>query len=195
MNHDGINFNLIRKPIRNINLRIGHDGSVNVSAPLRAKEKLICDFISSKKKWIIAHSVKIHPADGCFLYLGENVALSAIGSIPLTNYYQESGQREMTQRYEHICATMNIRPKPSLVIKPLKGKYGYYSRPKDTVCLNTALIAVPVECIDYVIIHELVHTIHYNHSKDFHMALTSLVPNHKSLRKTLSQYVIFNLFD
>lgn len=52
-----------------------------------------------------------------------------------------------------------------------------------TITLNYHLLNLPVEQINYVIIHELVHTKHLNHSPDFWSLVESFEPNYKQLRK------------
>ena len=48
------------------------------------------------------------------------------------------------------------------------------------------LIAAPAHCIDYVIRHELSHTVHMNHSPRFYALLSSLEPNYLSIKSELS---------
>ena len=52
--HDGISFELERKRVRNVNLRVRQDGSVYVSAPRRVSLAAIKQFVSSKRSWILA---------------------------------------------------------------------------------------------------------------------------------------------
>ena len=60
-----------------------------------------------------------------------------------------------------------IVPKPTLMLRRMKSRWGSANIKKKLITLNTALIFAPVQCIDYVIVHELSHFIHANHSKDF----------------------------
>lgn len=53
---------------------------------------------------------------------------------------------------------------------------------------NIQLMRLPEELIDYVILHELTHTIHHNHGKDFHKKLLEICPNKKLLEKELKEY-------
>jgi predicted metal-dependent hydrolase len=46
----------------------------------------------------------------------------------------------------------------------------------------------PTEMIDYVIVHELAHTVHHNHSKRFWNLVEKLLPDFKARRKQLHQY-------
>ncbi len=59
---------------------------------------------------------------------------------------------------------------------------------KQSINLNIALMQLPFELIDYVIIHELCHTRHLNHGTLFWDAVQNLCPHYKTLRKQLRLY-------
>ena len=120
---------------------------------------------------------------------GESVPLSRLNGKTVNEFYGEC--EYLKERYSRICANMNISPPPELVIKPMRSKYGSYNKNKRCVSLNLFLLAAPKECIDYVIIHELTHTIHFNHGKGFHDMLSRYVPNEKELRAVLEKYVLW----
>lgn len=57
-----------------------------------------------------------------------------------------------------------------------------------SINLNVALMQLPLELIDYVIIHELCHTRHMNHSQQFWNLVASYCPEYKECRKELHQH-------
>ena len=58
---------------------------------------------------------------------------------------------------------------------------------KNNINLNYLLIMAPMKVIDYVIVHELVHTIHKNHSTKFWQKIETIMPNYKDARYWLKE--------
>lgn len=62
---------------------------------------------------------------------------------------------------------------------------------QNNISLNIALVLLKPELIDYVILHELTHVNHKNHSKDFWNALEDILPNYKTLRRDLKKQTTY----
>jgi predicted metal-dependent hydrolase len=75
----------------------------------------------------------------------------------------------------------------SVSVKQLKGRWGSCDTHKDIV-FNLFLMQLPWELIDYVIIHELTHTKHLNHSDEFWAEFMRHEPKAKVLRKRVRSY-------
>lgn len=76
-------------------------------------------------------------------------------------------------------------PYPPLKIRSMKTRWGVCNRKNLSITLNQELIQYSYEYIDYVIIHELSHFVHFDHSKDFWYVVNKYCPNYKEIRKIL----------
>lgn len=89
----------------------------------------------------------------------------------------------------HIDAYLNIIeeniPIPNLKLRKMKTRWGVCNRKNNNITLNLELINYNIECLDYVIVHELCHFIQPNHSKDFWHLVEKYYPNYKKARKAL----------
>ena len=74
--------------------------------------------------------------------------------------------------------------KPTLVIKPMEKRWGSCTT-GGKILLNVELIKAPVSCITYVILHELCHLVHHNHSGAFYSLLESFMPDWRRWKQLL----------
>jgi len=75
----------------------------------------------------------------------------------------------------------------SLTIKKLSARWGSCSSDK-RIALSLYLVQLPWHLIDYVILHELNHTLHMNHQKPFWDQLTAVMPRAKDYRRELKTF-------
>lgn len=80
---------------------------------------------------------------------------------------------------------MNISFK-NVSVKLMKAKWGYCLPNESKISYNTKLLHFEDEIISYVIIHELAHIEHPNHSKDFWSFVEMYSPNYREIQKTLN---------
>lgn len=97
---------------------------------------------------------------------------------------------EAMDRYLEKCQVVASRhgvPKPSLVIRTMRRRWGSCS-PSGRITLNTSLVKVPVQCIEYVIMHELCHLKNHNHSRVFYSLLTRCLPDWRQRKEALDKF-------
>lgn len=80
--------------------------------------------------------------------------------------------------------------KPILRIRDMETRWGSCLTKKGIITLNKRLIEAPRNCIEYVVMHELCHIIHPNHSKNFYMFLATLMPDWKERKQYLEKTAI-----
>ncbi|GAA8775319.1 M48 family metallopeptidase [Helicobacter pylori] len=86
--------------------------------------------------------------------------------------------QKMQTSYTHFSVRNNAK---------VLGSCSYHNR----LSFALLLVCAKKEAIDYVIIHELAHTIHKNHSKNFWCCVEIFCPNYRALREHLKQRVVF----
>ena len=104
----------------------------------------------------------------------------------LLKWYKDEMTNVFTTRldYCHKLFKENI-PYPNLRIRSMKTRWGVCNRKTVTITLNAELIRESIDKIDYVIVHELSHFIHPNHSKNFWGCVSQYIPDYKQIRKQL----------
>ncbi len=88
----------------------------------------------------------------------------------------------IAQKMQTAYTGFNIRNNAKVL-----GSCSYHNR----LSFALLLVCAQKEAIDYVIIHELAHTIHKNHSKNFWRCVQIFCPNYRALREHLKQNIIF----
>ena len=78
-------------------------------------------------------------------------------------------------------------PVPNLKIRKMTSRWGVCNIKNHNVTLNYELSKYDVCCLDYVIVHELSHFIHPNHSRDFWNLVSKYYPRYKECRKMLKE--------
>lgn len=107
--------------------------------------------------------------------------------LSLNNWINDKLKQLYLERlnYNYSLFIENI-PYPKLKIRSMKTRWGVCNRSNNTVTINSKLIKYSIEKLDYVIIHELSHFVHFNHSKYFWQTVSKYCPNYKVIRKELN---------
>lgn len=99
---------------------------------------------------------------------------------------KKDAQILLSSRLNELAAKHGL-PYRSFKVKRLSSRWGSCSSQGD-ITLNYFLIQLPWHLIDYVILHELAHTVHHDHSRRFWQSLETISPDFKSLRKEIRSY-------
>lgn len=224
-------YQLERKNVKNLNLRVRKDGSVFVSANEMVPCEEIDLFIQSKASYILkaidhfSEMAQYRPQPKQYVS-GETFYIQGRGlrlrvshapkdTISSDGVYIclevkdvndiEKKRRIVTRFLDQECKTIfnevmeELYPvvkkygveKPSLRIRDMETRWGSCLTRKKIITLNKRLLEAPRNCIEYVVMHELCHLIHPNHSKQFYFFLTMLMPDWKERKELLEKTAIY----
>lgn len=118
------------------------------------------------------------------LFDGKNIILQ--NDLVLLKWYKKMALEVFKSHLDEVYHVFeeNI-PYPKLKIMQMKTRWGVCNRKNNSITLNLELIKKDKECLNYVIIHELSHFVHFNHSKSFWQTVEKYCPDYKRVRKEL----------
>ncbi len=205
---DGVEYDVIieKKNNKNLYIRVKEDGKIYVTCnylTTKSMIKKIMDENSSSLYKMIKNIEKQNEKSNKFFYLGKSydIIISDITKVAIINdkiytkdmkmlnkWYKDEIERVFDERYVIVFNKFkeNIKS-PILKIRTMKTRWGVYNRKNHTITLNSKLIEFDVSKIDYVIVHELSHIIHFNHSKAFWALVGKYIPNYKEIRKEMKE--------
>jgi predicted metal-dependent hydrolase len=99
---------------------------------------------------------------------------------------KKDAQQLMPQRLQYLALKYGFSYR-EVSVRKLTGRWGSCSNKSD-ITLSYYLIQLPWKLIDYVLLHELVHTKHMHHGKDFWDEFKRILPNAKQLQKEIRAY-------
>ena len=92
---------------------------------------------------------------------------------------------QIQSAFDRLCKKINLYP-AKVTVKTMKTRWGSCSS-DGKISINFNIIYHDMECLEYVVIHELCHLKHMNHSKDFWTLVEKYCPDRKRIRKQLNE--------
>lgn len=209
------NYILIRKEVKHARLRVSEDGQVRIIAPPAFSEEDIAAMLKKKAKWIDSNlkyfngMATIELQRNQLLLFGnrysyfyvttfaqkvivdhEHKTISSqkdlLDPIIQEKWYRKVAKKHLTKRTKELSEKMKLSFN-KLFIRESKTKWGNCSK-NQNLSLNWKLIKAPDYVIDYIIIHELLHTVVMSHTHKFWTLLKSYYPDYKESIKWLEKY-------
>ena len=195
---------IIKKNNRNTYIRVKNGKIIVTTNYLASKNsiiKLINDNIGSITKMINTDSKKQDKSDN-FYYFGKKY--DVIYGFNEIEFYSDkiyAPNKSSLDKYilnelkriysEHLNYWYNVFeekiPVPNLKIRKMTSRWGVCNIRNHNVTLNYELSKYDISCLDYVIVHELSHFIHHNHSHDFWNLVEKYYPKYKECKKMLKE--------
>lgn len=172
-----ISYNLTCKKVKNINLRIKPDGSVNVSANRFTSRRVIDDFLLSKSD-LIFKALKKYETN--------------FQKTIVQHFEEDKIQKVILDLCKKAYPVFEKRgiAFPQIKFKKMVSRWGSCHSTKGILTFNTNLMYAPYECIEYVVFHEFVHFLQANHSPRFYDELEAVCPDWKERRQKLKGIII-----
>ncbi len=206
---DGISYEVVieKKNNKNSYIRIKDDLKIYVSASKWSTkkdiERMLRDNVDALKKMIQKKQAHLEK-NNSFFYLGQSydiIEVSIMDDIELEDgriytpsmkklekWYQKQIETVFAEHYQEQCHRFQEDiVVPTLKIRTMKTRWGVYNKKNHSITLNSHLIEYSTEKLDYVIIHELSHIIHFDHSSSFWGLVSKYCPNYKQIRKELKE--------
>lgn len=162
---------------RRLWITVRRDGSVVVTAPTYEPLAAIERFVRAKAAWIARalEHVRRHRDD---VYLPRD----------RRSYLRhKEAARALVHAYVARYAPLVGRPFGRIAIKDLRSNWGSCSEARN-LNFNYKLVLLPPELAEYVVVHELCHLAHFDHSRAFWTLVGSLLPDAQERRKRMRKY-------
>ena len=172
-------YELTRKRIKNINLRLRRDGTLAVSAPRWVSAAEIDRFVQSRAGWAARARARLAAAQ-------ERPAPPAPIELPVTLTDAECMAvfRPWLDRWAPVFAAA-AGGEVQIRLKTLKSMWGVCRPARREITLNRRLAMQPAAAVEYVVLHEYLHFAHPDHGKAFHRDLDRLMPDNRARRALL----------
>lgn len=227
INVNGIIIEVEKKRIKNMYLKVGQDGRVRISAPLRMPDSLITEFANSRYDWIVKQrekqsdkassvlpSIEYVTGDTLFLWGkpltlyveynhksnsvlsdGDKIMLRLTGNEAsaetarrkslLDKWYKEAMYKAIPEYLDKWLAAIGLKP-VVYIIRDMKTRWGTCNVKRRRICLNLQLTKLDPVCLEYVIVHELVHFLEKSHNRVFKAYMDKYLPDWRQRKARLT---------
>lgn len=170
ININGIEIEVQKKKIRNLHLHVRPDGRVYLSVPKWVNEAEALRFVRANAEWISSQRKKYALLPGKEYYEAQKEELEEKIRLLLPEWERKTGL---------FCSSWHTRYMTS--------RWGSCIPSKKRLCFNLQLADKPQVCLEYVILHELMHLRHPGHGDGFRKDLSAFMPEWRTYSRMLKQ--------
>jgi predicted metal-dependent hydrolase len=183
-------YNLIRKDRKSIKVFL-QNGIINVYAPKFADINLIEKIVDSFYKKYYDTIINLQQYNNNYIFIfgkkinKKNLGIKDINYAKIKSIFNNSYKDIIVNRIKILSNKINVNY-TEISFRKLKSRWGSLDS-KGRLKFNYLIFMLQPELIDYLIIHELCHLIHFNHSKEFWHSVSYYLPDYKKYRKELKE--------
>ena len=166
-------YEIVRSRRRTVALEVTREGRVLVRAPLRMTQGEIDRFVAAHADLLEKARAKVAARQAAYPPLTE----AEIAAL------RQRAKEVLPGKVAHYAAIMGVVP-TSVKITAARTRFGSCSG-KNGICFSLYLMQYPEEAIDYVVVHELAHIRHHDHSSAFYAEVAKVMPDYRARMKLL----------
>lgn len=166
-------YTLKRQKRKTLSLQINDDLTLTVKAPFFVTKQEIDKFVLNHTDWLEKKLGQLQEREK----IKANLTDEKIAEL------KEKAVRIIPQRVEYYSHLMGLVP-TGVKITSAQKRFGSCSG-KNSLCFSYILMLYPIRAIDYVVVHELAHIRHHNHSREFYKLIEKYMPDYKQRIKIL----------
>lgn len=168
-----IDYTVIRSSRRTLAIEVKKDLSIVVRAPLFVSDSEAEAFVEKYRDWI-ASAVEKQRAKAAHERVYTDDDIKRLRAL---------AKKVLPEKTAYFAELMGVKP-TAVHITSAKTRYGSCSG-KNSISYSLFLMEKNERCIDYVVVHELAHTVFHNHKKEFYALVESILPDYKEREKEL----------
>ena len=166
-------YQLIRSRRKTLALEITREAKLVVRAPLRCPQRTIDRFLQEKEGWIVTHLAQMQ---------------ARRQAHPEPTAEQEAALRQQAKEVlpplvARWAEVMGVEP-TGITVTGARSRFGSCSA-QNRLCFSFRLMDYPMEAVEYVVVHELAHIRHKNHSAAFYAEVEAYLPDWRERRELL----------
>ena len=169
-----INYTIVRTDRKTLAMAVRQNGELEIRAPLHTSEEHIAQFVQAHEDWARKHVAKVKAR-----YETSPPPQSPEDIAAL----KEKARAVLPGKVARYGAILGLQPSAIRITKA-RHRYGSCSSRK-VLAFSCFLMLCPEEAVDYVVVHELCHLRHMDHSPAFYALVASVLPDHRERRALL----------
>ena len=170
-----MDYTLVRSRRKTLAIEVTREAQIVVRAPLRCPQRQIDAFVESRKAWI----------ESALTRQKERLAQHPPLTEAEVEALRQKAKTHIPPRVTYWASRMGLSP-AAVKITSARTRFGSCSS-KDTLCFSLYLMQYPSEAIDAVVVHELCHMRHRNHSPAFYAEVERWLPDYRAREKLLKK--------
>jgi len=171
-------YTVIRSRRKTLSMQVKRDGQVEIRAPLRTSDAEIRCFLEKHRHWLEAHLQKARALQQAKAGVRKLTAAETAG-------LKKKAKQVLPERVAYWAPLIGVRP-GRIAVRCQKTRWGSCSA-KGNLNFNCLLMLAPGSVVDYIVVHELCHLKHMNHSRQFYAEIEKVLPDYRQHQQWLKE--------